>query len=234
MVDGIELRQSRAVPALLVSAGVVVGALLGWFGPAIARGLAGLIERTPLPVHGLIRLLGDLDHAWSLPILGGAGLVGGIALAVAAAHEAPVLEVTADHLEHRERDHERWVERAEVATAFRDGTDLVLLRPDGGLHARLGVDDLPAARLRDALETFGWPLREDDPFDADFKPWADGRPAFTAEENALLRRRRESGKDAAAVRALDDELTQADLVVRMRGGRLQARRSGQARGVGEA
>ena len=141
--DAIRVRQSRAAPAVLVAAGLVLGELLGWFAPAPARGLANLLEQTPIPVHGLLRLLAGFDRTWSLPVLGGAGLGGGTLLAVAAVREAPVLDVAGDHLEHRHGEREVRVERRDVTTVVRDGRDLVLLLPDGGLRVRLDVDDLP-------------------------------------------------------------------------------------------
>ncbi|MBE1878225.1 hypothetical protein [Myceligenerans pegani] len=218
------IRQSPFVPILLIGGGTALGVLLGLFGPGLARGLTSLIERTPFPVHGLVERLGEIDQAWSLPVLGGAGLLGGIFLAVVALGEAPELEVARDHLEHRQEDRELWVERAETAVAFRDRNDLVLLASDGGLRARLDISDLPRTKIRGALTGDGWPLRDDDPYDADFQPWADGRPGFTPEEQALLRERREKRKDKAARRTADEALAAAGLVVRERDDRLQVRR----------
>lgn len=218
------IRQSPFVPAILIGGGTALGVLLGLFGPQLARSLTTLIERTPFPVHGLVERLGEIDQAWSLPVLGGAGLLGGIFLAVVAAAEAPELEIARDHLEHRQEDRELWVERAGTAAAFRDRKDLVLLGADGGLRARLDVSDLSPARIHAALTGDGWPLRDDDPYDADFQPWADGRPGFTPEEQALLRERREERKDKAARRKADEALAAAGLVVRERDDRLQVRR----------
>lgn len=218
------IRQSPAVPVLLVGGGTALGVLLGLFGPQLARGLTALLERTPLPVHGFVAWLSSIDHAWSLAILGGAGLLGGIFLAVLAAAEAPELEIARDHLEHRQENREVWVESAETTTVFRDRKDLVLLGADGGLHARLDITDLPGEKIHAALADGGWPLRDDDPYDADFEAWADGRPGFTPEEQALLRERREKRKDKAARRAADTALAETGLVARERGDRLQVRR----------
>ncbi|MBO0610300.1 YqeB family protein [Myceligenerans salitolerans] len=228
------IRQSPAVPAVLVGGGTALGLLLGLFGPGLARGLTALIERTPFPVHGLVEQLGQIDQVWSLPVLGGAGLLGGIFLAVAAAGEAPRLEVARDHLEHRQEDRETWVERSETAVAFRDRKDLVLLGSDGALRARLDVTDLPWSTVRTALTGDGWPLRDADPYDADFQPWADGRPGFTPEEHALLRERREERKDKAARRRADAALAAAGVVVRERDDRLQVRRVRGHRPSGDA
>lgn len=218
------IRQSPSVPVLLIGGGAALGILLGLFGPRLARGLTALIERTPLPVHGLVELLGQIDQAWSVPVLGGAGLLGGIFLAIVAAGEAPELEVDRDHLEHRQEGREVWVERAGTAVVFRDRDDLVLLGPDGGLRARLDITDLSRPTIRDTLTGDGWPVRADDPYDTDFQPWADGRPGYTGDEHALLRERREEREDKAARRAADAALAAAGLVTRERDGRLQVRR----------
>jgi hypothetical protein len=226
-IDGMtttRIRQSPLAPAVLVGGGTALGILLGLFGPGLTRALTALIERTPFPVHGLLERLGQIDQVWSLPILGGAGLLGGIFLAIVAASEAPELEISRDHLEHRQQDREAWTERTDVASAFRDGNDLVLLASEGGLRARLDITDLSRTKLRAALTRDGWPLRDDDPYDADFQPWADGRPGFTPEEQALLRERREERKDKAARRRADEALAAAGLVARERDGRLQVRR----------
>ncbi|WP_244666497.1 YqeB family protein [Myceligenerans indicum] len=218
------IRQSPSVPAVLIGGGTATGLLLGWFGPGLARALTALIERTPFPVHGFVEHLGQVDQAWSLPVLGGVGLLGGIFLAVVAASEAPELGVARDHLEHRQENHEVWVERAPVGAAFRDRDELVLLGHDGGLRARLAVTDLPRSTVRAALVDGGWPVRDEDPYDARFEPWADGRPGLTSEEHALLRDRREHRKDEAARRKADGALAAAGLVARERDGRLQVRR----------
>lgn len=222
------MRLSRVVLAVLLGGVTLLGVALGWFGPELARGLSALLDRTPVPVHGLVRLLADVDRTWSLPVLGGAGLLGGAALAGAAVSDAPQLDVDDDHLEHRHRGREVWVGREEVDAAFRDGRDLVLLRPGGGLRARLDVADLPGGRVREALAGHRWPVREEDPFDAGFVPWAEGRPGFSGEENAVLRRRRAAtgnGAEQVAARwAADEELAGCGLVARVRDGRLQVRR----------
>jgi len=222
-VNTTELRQSRAVPAVLVGGGLALGGLLGWFGPALAGWVADLLEQTPIPVHGLIQLLADVDHDWSLPILGGLGILGSIAIAVIAHHEAPELDVNDDHLEHRQEHREVWIDRGDVGVVFRDGRDLVLLTTDGGLRARLDVDDLSASSLLGALRDHGWPVKEQDPYEADFEAWADGRPGFSTEQNALLRRRREARKDPTELRTVDEQLTEMGLVVRVRTDRLQVR-----------
>lgn len=220
-----EVRMPRAAPWLLALAVLAAGVGLGFALPPVARWLQDVLAGTPLPVHGAIDLVAGLPLGWSVPILTGLGLAGGIFLAFAALREALRLIVADDHLEHRTDEHEGWVERSDVAVAFRDGRYLVLVTPDGRVRARLDADSLRAAELRDALVGHGWPWREGDPYEGDYVAWVDGRPGFTDAEQALLRRRLRERKDAAAVAELDDELGAHGLAVRVRHDRLQVRRA---------
>lgn len=224
VMEPTRIRQSPLVPALLIGGGTVVGVLLGLYGPALARGITDLLDRTPFGAPGLLERLADLDTTWSLPLLSAAGLLGGIFLTIAAASEAPDLTITRDHLEHRLKGLELWIERREVATAFRDRDDLVLLRPDGGLRARISIQDLPHGAVDKALTRDGWPLRDDDPHGADFEPWLDGRPGYDADEHTLLRERRTERKDGTNRRRADEALAAAGLVARDEQDRLLVRR----------
>jgi hypothetical protein len=76
----------RSVLAALAVAVAALGVGLGFAAPPLARWLQDLLEQTPLPVHGVVGVLADLTWAWSVPILAGLGVVGGILLAMIAAH----------------------------------------------------------------------------------------------------------------------------------------------------
>lgn len=228
MTTTTEVRQPPSLPVLIGLGALALGLVLGWFGPALARGLLGLIEATPLPAPGPVRVIGTLTLPWSLGILGGLGLLGGGFLAFMTVGEAPRLTVADDHLEHRQEEREVWIERSDVGAVFRDGNDLVLLRPDGGLRARLDVDTLSRATVRTAHEQHRWPWRDADPYEQRFERWLDGRPGFTAVENEVLRRRLEERKDATALRTADEDLAALGLVARVRDDRLQVRRTTSA------
>jgi hypothetical protein len=216
----------RSVLAALAVAVAALGVGLGFAAPPLARWLQDLLEQTPLPVHGVVGVLADLTWAWSVPILAGLGVVGGILLAMIAAHESLHLEVHDDHLEHRREKLEGWVERRDVATVHRDAKDLVLLGPGGAPRLRLDVDDLSPAAVREAFVGHGWPWHDDVPHDDEFVVWVDGRPGLTEDEHALLRRRRRERKDHDALAEIDRGLAAHGLAVRRRGDRLQVRHAG--------
>ncbi|MFE5340094.1 hypothetical protein ACFQ80_07715 [Isoptericola sp. NPDC056578] len=221
-----EVRQPRWVPLLLLLATVAVGVGLGFALPPLARWLHGVLESTPLPSLGPVELLAGLPLVWSVPVLGGLGVVGGVLLALSTVGEALRLTVADDHLEHRTDDREGWVERADVGDVFRDGRYLVLLGRTGAPRERLDADTLRPDELRAAFEGHGWPWRDADPHERAYERWMDGRPGFSAAEHALLRRRLAERKDAAAVAEIDEALAAHGLAARVRDDRLQVRRVG--------
>ena len=221
-----EVRQPRWVPLLVLLATVALGVGLGFALPPLARWLHGLLERSPLPSLGPVELIAGLPLAWSVPILGGLGVAGGVVLALSTIGESLRLTVADDHLEHRTDGREGWVERADVADVFRDGRYVVLLGATGAPRERLDADTLGRDELRAAFETHGWPWRDGDPYERAYERWIDGRPGFSAAEHGLLRRRLAERKDAAAVAEVDEALAAHGLVARVREDRLQVRRLG--------
>ena len=215
-----EVRQPRWVPLLVLLATVGLGVVL----PPLARWLQGILERSPLPSLGPVELLAGLPFAWSVPILAGLGVVGGVLLALSTIGESLRLTVADDHLEHRTAAREGWVERADVADVFRDGRYVVLLGPAGAPRERLDADTLRRDELRAAFQAHGWPWRDADPYEHAYERWLDGRPGFSAAEQALLRRRLAERKDPAVVAEVDAALAGHGLAARVREDRLQVRR----------
>ncbi|MFB7799688.1 hypothetical protein [Isoptericola sp. NPDC056134] len=221
-----EVRQPRWVPLLVLLATVALGVGLGFALPPLARWLHRLLEGTPLPSLGPVELLAGLTLAWSVPILGGLGVVGGVLLALSTIGESLRLTVADDHLEHRTDDREGWVERDEVSDVYRDGRYVVILGLTDAPRERLDADTLRRDEVRAAFEAHGWPWRDADPHERAYEQWMDGRPGFSADEHALLRRRLADRKDAAAVAEVDGALAAHGLAARVREDRLQVRRLG--------
>lgn|GEM_PF-720058 len=219
-----EVRQPASVPVVVGLATLALGVGLGFALPPLARVVQGLLASSPLPSLGPVELLAGLPLAWSVPVLGGLGLVGGVVLALTTIGEALRLTVADDHLEHRTDDREGWVERRDVTDLFRDGRFLVLLGARGVPRARLDADTLRQAAVRGAFEAHGWPWRDADPYEDEYERWMEGRPGFTPAEHALLRRRLAERKDADAVAEVDAELAALGVAARRRDDRLQVRR----------
>lgn len=221
-----EVKQSPAVPGVLGVVTALIGAGLGFALPPLSRGLVALIEHTPFPVPGVIDLAADLPLGWSVGVVAALGVIAGGYVAHSAATEALQLQVAEDHLEYRQEGREGWIERRDVAAVFRDGRYLVLLDHTGRVKARLDADALRPAAVQEALQTHGYPWHEQDPHEAAYLDWLDGRPGVTDEEHTLLRRRHRERNDRTAREQIDVELATHGLVTRERAGTLQVRRAG--------
>ncbi|MEL7975365.1 hypothetical protein AAG589_05830 [Isoptericola sp. F-RaC21] len=219
-----QVRQGRSVPVLIGLVALPVAVGLGFVLPPLARWVREASDGTPLPLHGLVDVLADMPWSWSVPVLGALGIAAAGYVGYHAYVEALELDVADDHLEHRTDGREGWVERGEVADVFRDGRYLVLLGATGAPRARLDADTLRPAELRAAFEAHGWPWRDADPYEDAYQRWVDGRPGFSSDEHALLRRRLAERKDAAAVAEVDGALAAHGLAARVRDDRLQVRR----------
>lgn len=220
-----ELKQHVAVPIALGVGTALLGVGLGFALPTLARLLVELIERTPFPVHGAVDLASDLPLGWSVGIVSALGVAAGLYVARAAIREALQLEVADDHLTYRQEDRQGWIERQDLSAVFREGRHLVMLDHDTRLRARLDADALDAGDVQEALQAHGYPWRDGDPHEGRYVDWIDGRPEFTDQEHALLRRRHRERKNPAAREALDEELTAHGLVLREQPGTVQVRRA---------
>ncbi|WP_435153640.1 YqeB family protein [Micromonospora aurantiaca (nom. illeg.)] len=196
-------------PLLGAGLGAGLTALSGW--------IAGLAW---FPFQGLFELLARWPDERSYPIGAGAGLLGGLFLAVVAVRER--LTVTVGHRTVRlHRDgHGRDLARAGVAGVFVDGKALVLLDSAGGELAR-EKSDLDTERLREAFTRQGWPWTGQDPHRDAYRRWVEGLPGLPPGGDALLRARQRAldrGNDAET-RELHGELARLGVVVRDEGKR---------------
>ncbi len=226
-MDETTLRQARAVPAGFGVAVLVPGIGLGLGGPALAGWLVDLLDRSPLPSPGLLQVIAGLPWSWSIPIGVLLGVVGGVLLAMTIVHEALQLTVAPDHLEYRQEGREGWIERADVASVYGDGSDVVVLDAGGRALVRLNAEALDRSRLVQTLREYDYPWQEEDPFEADYHRWMDGRPGFTAAEHRLIGRWQEVRRKGKERAEAESALREADLVVRYREGRVQVRRAGE-------
>lgn len=105
-----------------------VGLLLG----LVIRPVADVATRLEwVPFQGPLRLIASADHpwiGWALPAL---GLLAGLVFAAVIIHQSPVLHVGADQVRVEQKGQVRTIRRAQVATVYRDGSDVVLETEQG-------------------------------------------------------------------------------------------------------
>ena len=192
------------------------GAALCWAVQAAAGWIASVRW---MPMRGPFKLIDAVDEPWAT---GGAlllGALGGLLLAGMAAAERLAVTVAADRVTLVRGDGTRHVlERARIGGVFRDGKQLVLL---GGLGEELAREssDLPANRLRDAFEAYGYRWYADgDPHRDDYRRWVDGAPGLPPGADPLLRVRQRAldRKDGSELAELGAELARLGVLVRDR------------------
>ncbi|MCR3720016.1 MULTISPECIES: YqeB family protein [Prauserella salsuginis group] len=219
-----DVRIPAAIPALVIAVPVAVGVLLGFAGGPLFRGLANVLEDTPIGAPGWLHLLGDLPQGWSVTVMTGLGVAVGVVLMLFTFREALSLRVLDDHVESQVEGREAWTERATTTAVFRDRATLVFLRGDAAPVRLPGAQDLRERDLRSAFERHSWPWRDGDPHAGEYERWVDGSPGFATQEHTLLRRRLEVGKDDTARIEADDALFAAGLVARTDKKQLHVRR----------
>lgn len=110
--------------------------------------------------------------------------------------------------------------RADIAMAFRDGKQLVLLGHGTEELAREDCDR-DRRRLADAFAAHGYAWADEDPHAAEFRLWVPENPQLPAQADALFKARRLLLKQPGAAGELGElrsELQRLDLVVRDRNG----------------
>ncbi|MFB6849376.1 hypothetical protein ACFCXS_31595 [Streptomyces sp. NPDC056373] len=205
-----ELAESAwAIVLFCVACGAVAGALL----PLLARLLLALPWA---PLEGPAELLTSVSEpALTLGTVA-VGVLGGLLLGFTAVHESLSVRVTDTHVTLTIRDSAREFTREEISVFFRDGKQLVLLRPDGLELAREDCG-LNWRRLADALTAHGWSWAEEDPHRAAFRRWVPGAPGLPTGADAMLRARAQARTEeggAEDARELRGELLRLGVVVR--------------------
>ena len=191
---------------------------LVWLGlPAAGAGLMLLIvavagQRWLPGPFALVRKLPDPIAGYALPAL---GAVIGLVLAALVDRESLTVRLSGAEVRLSRPGHHRVVPRADVAVAFPDRDQLVLLGRTGRVLAR-EPSHLSATRLRAAFAAHGIAWADQDPYLAAYRRWVPGLPDLpaTAEPILVARQKALSAGDDDEVRELGEELSRLGIVVR--------------------
>ncbi|MFB4330020.1 DUF308 domain-containing protein [Paenibacillus sp. CR_12] len=207
-----------AVPPLL-------GAVVGWFLPAIADWATGLAW---VPFQGPLELIASIQGPWVVIVTALVGLLAGTVLSHLAIKESLAVRLSDKEITLRIHEAEQTFTREEVSAAFMDGKQLVLLGNEGEELYR----EKPEAKRETVAEAFkrhGYSWRDRDPFADHYVRWVADSPELTPSMNALFLAREkaienENREDAADLRR---ELSKLGITVRDDGKRQYWRQHGQ-------
>lgn len=201
----------------------VIGAALGF---AIIRLLDLLLGLKWVPFQGPLELINSIPAVIALPVMIGVGLTAGLVFGVLAVREELSVTVDADEVKLVRGGFDRTINRAAIATVFRDRKELVLLGADTNELAREKIDQ-PTAELSAAFTEHGYPWRaEGDPQRDEFRVWSPQTVGLPVGASALLTVRAKALSDDKTdeARNFRDELARLGIVVRDEGGKQYWRR----------
>ncbi len=192
---------------------VLVWLCLPAAGAALLWGILWLIDRVPF--GGPFELIRRLPEPWDLVAGLGIGLVVGLIFAALVDAESLTVRVTPLEVVLTRPGHRRAVPKGEIAVAFPDRDQLVLLGRTGRELAR-EPSHLSKQRLSAAFGSRGVPWADQDPYGDAYRRWVPGLPevppaadaVFTARQKAL------TAGDDEDVRELREELGRLGFVVR--------------------
>ncbi|MEU7895198.1 hypothetical protein AB0B45_20345 [Nonomuraea sp. NPDC049152] len=199
---------------IVILACVAGGAVLGWLVKLLARWLVTLPWA---PFQGPAKLLSSFPEPGLTIGVVAVGVIAGLLLGLTAVHESLTVAVSDTQVTLSTRDETQVVERGEIALAFKDGKQLVLLGHHGRETAREETD-LSAKRLSRAFTKHGYGWAETDPHDDAYRLWVPGASGLPDGANAVFAARAQAlkadkGDDA---RELRKELARFGVVVRDR------------------
>jgi hypothetical protein len=191
----------------------ILGGLIGWALPVVARWLLGLDW---VPFAGPLRLLGRLDGTWGQGAAAAGGALLGALAGFMAVHEALRVTVGDEGLVVEKGDSRRTVAKSDIDAVFVDGRQLVVLDRASRQVVRDRLENSESPRVRTAFAAHGFPWVDGDPYAGLFRRWVPDLPDLPASVNALLAARAKaveagSANDAAELR---DEVQKLGYTVR--------------------
>jgi hypothetical protein len=197
---------------------VVCGAVVGWLVTVLAEWFVTLRWA---PLKGPAKLLTSVSEPGLTIGAVAVGAILGLLVGFIAVHESLTARVSDSRVVLTVRDEDQKFPYDEIALAFRDRKQLVLLAPNSMEVAREKCG-LPWRRVADAFTGHGYNWADEDPHRDEFRRWVPGTPGLPEGANALLRARAQTLKekdDAADARELRAELVRLGVVVRDENGR---------------
>ncbi|WP_424161188.1 YqeB family protein [Bacillus amyloliquefaciens] len=212
------LELSSVEKALVFLVPPLLGLVIGWFLPVIAKWAVSLDW---LPFQGPLGIIASF-HGWkAAAAIAVIGLFGGIWLTRAAFKESLVAVVTDREVSLTINNEESVFSKDSISGVFTDQKQLVLLGAEGQELFREKLE--PAVeKAADAFRGHGYVwLGTEDPFKDEYKRWVPDMPDLEPGANALLKAREKALKqdEKADAKELKAEISKLGITVRDQGSR---------------
>lgn len=190
----------------------VLGGVLGWFIPAIAKWATSLAW---VPFQGPLEIITSFHGPWVVIVTAFLGLIAGIWLSDVAMKESLFIHLSDKEVRFTIHESEQIFKRDEVSAVFMDGKHLVLLGMKGQELYR-EKPEVNKVQVAEAFVRHGYSWQEGDPFANEYKRWVPDSPELTASVNALFMAREKAiAKDEKEDTAdLRQELSKLGITVR--------------------
>jgi len=172
----------------------LVGLVLGWFLPSIAKWASTLPW---VPFQGPLNLIASYNGAWVSFITMVLGLVVGIMVTLFSFHESLEMTIYDEEVMLKLRDDETILKKEDISLVFIDGKQIVLLGNDEKELFRY-KQELKRNTVGTAFLKHNYLWSEKVPFKEDYKKWVVDCPDLSPAANALFKARKvaiEDGND---------------------------------------
>ncbi|MBN3526673.1 DUF308 domain-containing protein [Paenibacillus apiarius] len=195
----------------------LVGLVIGWFIPAIAKWAVSLPW---VPFKGPLELIASFHSLWVVYVTTCIGLIAGFCLTYAAFKESLVISVSDRNVLLKINGTEETFVKEDVSAAFLDGKQLVLLGTSGQELFRERHESKNEL-VSDAFKQHGYCRSQADPFKDEYRRWVPDSPGLTPSMNALLKARDKAlhKGEKEDIKDLRAELSKLGITVRDEGKR---------------
>ncbi|MGE7094184.1 YqeB family protein [Lysinibacillus sp. NPDC048646] len=165
----------------------LIGLVLGWFLPSIAK-WASTLPWVPF-FQGPLNLIASYNGAWVGLITLVLGLIAGIALTLLSFHESLEMTLYDEKVIFKLREDETILKKEDISLVFMDGKQIVVLGNDEKELFRY-KQELNRNTVSAAFIKHNYLWSDIDPFKEDYKKWVVDCPDLSPAANALLKARK--------------------------------------------
>ncbi|MFS0838478.1 DUF308 domain-containing protein [Paenibacillus sp. 1P03SA] len=219
----------KASRIILLAGPVLLGGILGYFVPSLAR----LALKLPwIPFQGPIEVITSFHGSWIALLTALLGAGAGLWFTGQAFKEIVFVTLSEQEIQLKKDNKVQRIPHESVRTVFMDGKQMVILGAAGRELAR-ETYEAPAESLPAALEPFGYPWSGDgDPYRDRYARWVPDMPGVSPPVNALLKARERAlqKKEKEEAADLRREIAKLGFVIRDEGTRQYWRGTDESEG----